>query len=182
MSVNQQLLQSMQTNRGRSLLDASDGKSVFLVFLRHFGCTFCREALNDISLLKPQIEQMNTDLIFVHMSDTETAEEYFRRFNLSNSEHIGDPDCVYYQKFGLVKGSFNQLLGFHNFIRGIEAGVVHGHGIGRFLGDGFQMPGLFLLQEGRVMHSFIHKYAGERPDYKDFLDCCPPMNFNPAVS
>jgi hypothetical protein len=182
MPVNQELLEKMCTNRSRTLLDVSFEKSVFLVFLRHFGCTFCREALNDLSVLKPRIDGMNTDLIFVHMADDLTAEEYFRKYNLENSEHISDPLCQYYQAFGLVKGSFNQLLGFHNFIRGIDAGMLQGHGIGRFLGDGFQMPGLFLIQDGRVMHSFIHKYAGERPDYMDFVQCCPPMSLSPSVS
>ncbi len=180
MPIQKSLLKTMQTNRNRSVLAASAGQTVFLVFLRHFGCSFCREALNDISGLRKRIADMGFQLIFVHMSDEPTAEEYFQRFGLSGSEHVSDPLCRYYQGFGLVKGTFNQLLGFHNFIRGIDAGVFQGHGVGKFLGDGFQMPGLFLIQNGDIVQSFIHKYAGERPDYIDFLQCCPPFDVETA--
>ena len=33
----------------------SDEKPVLLVFLRHFGCVFCKEAMADLSKLKNEI-------------------------------------------------------------------------------------------------------------------------------
>ena len=32
-------------------------------------------------------------------------------------------------------------------------------------GDGTQMPGVFLIHRGRVLHRFIHANAADRPDY-----------------
>ncbi|MDV7393380.1 hypothetical protein RZS08_18550, partial [Arthrospira platensis SPKY1] len=63
------LLQEMITNTGNSVLDLSKQKPVLLVFLRHFGCTFCREALEDISQKRASIEANGTQIVFVHMSN-----------------------------------------------------------------------------------------------------------------
>lgn len=38
------------------------------------------------------------------------------------------------------------------------------------LGDGFQMPGVFVLYKGEIRRSFIHRYPYDRPDYKEVPD------------
>ncbi|HMQ50021.1 MAG TPA: peroxiredoxin-like family protein [Saprospiraceae bacterium] len=166
------LLGKMVTNTQQTLAELSEQQPIMLVFLRHFGCTFCREALSDLSRDRENIEASGTTLVFVHMTDYETAERYFQRFNLPGVLHISDPECRYYAAFGLVKGNFNQLFGLQTWIRGFSAGMVAGHGIGGQVGDGFQMPGVFIIQESEIKYSFIHKLASERPDYLDMLNCC----------
>jgi len=144
-----------------------------LVFLRHFGCTFCREALQDLAKKQEQIAAAGTQLIFVHMADNATAENYFERYKLRQAEHVADPSCQFYQTFGLTKGSPRQLFGLQSWIRGFEAGVIKGLGVGLQLGDGFQMPGVFAIFEGKIKSSFIHKLASDRPEHLDLLkDCC----------
>lgn len=166
------LLGEMQTNEGNSLLELSQNRPVLLVFLRHFGCTFCREALADISQERKKIEEMGIRIVFVHMTEATIAERYFSRYNLEGATHISDPDKRFYQGFGLIKGNFNQLFGLQSWIRGFSAGVVSGHGIGPQLGDGFQMPGVFAIYKGKIEESFIHKLASDRPDYLELAKCC----------
>jgi peroxiredoxin len=166
------LLYEMITNTGESLHDLSGQQPVLLVFLRHFGCTFCREALADIAARRAEIEAAGTKVVFVHMTTAEVAERYFSRYQLEGAVHIGDPECKYYTAFGLTKGNLTQLFGLQSWIRGFSAGVVSGHGIGPQLGDGFQMPGLFVIQDGEVKSSFIHKLASDRPDYIELARCC----------
>lgn len=168
----QVVMDGMATNTGDSLRSLSDGRPVLLVFLRHFGCTFCREALADIAELREELEASGIRLVFVHMTDFETAERYFNRYNLEGAVHISDPNCEYYAAFGLVKGNFTQLFGLQSWIRGFQAGLMEGHGVGIQLGDGFQMPGVFVIQDGEVKSSFIHKLASDRPDYMDLVRCC----------
>jgi len=48
--------------------------------------------------------------------------------------------------------------------RGAEA-VAAGHGLGRIVGDAMQMPGVFVLDGGRVVEEFRHRTAADRPDY-----------------
>ena len=166
------VLEEMVTNRGKSLQQLSQEQPILLVFLRHFGCTFCREALADISNERAKIESMGTKIVFVHMTDTVIAERYFTRYNLENATHVCDPEQKFYRAFGLLKGNFNQLFGLQSWIRGFSAGVVSGHGIGPQLGDGFQMPGVFVIHKNIVLESFIHKLASDRPDYVELAKCC----------
>lgn len=166
-------LSVMSTVQGEFVRAVSNDQPVLLVFLRHFGCTFCREALSDLSERKAQIEGYGGRLVLVHMSDNETAEKYFAKYNLHDVDHVADPDCKYYEAFGLTKGTARQLFGLHSWIRGFQAGVIDGHGVGtQQLGDGFQMPGVFVLRDGQVRQKFIHKLAGDRPEYVDLLAAC----------
>jgi peroxiredoxin len=165
-------LVQMVANTGDNLYDLSNRQPVMLVFLRHFGCTFCREALADIAHKRASIENTGTRIVFVHMAEHELAERYFDRYGLEGVMHISDPACRFYAAFGLVKGSLTQLFGLHSFIRGFQSSIVEGHGLGPMLGDGFQMPGVFVLHEGAVRESFIHKLASDRPDYVNLAKCC----------
>ena len=165
-------LREMILEDGRSLYELSFDQRVLLVFLRHLGCTFCREAVADLSARQNEFESEGVQLVLVHMSDKATAAEHFKKYKLNKFLAISDPELQFYEKFGLGKGSFNQLFGLRVWMRGFDAGVLHGHGIGRMMGDGFQMPGMFLLQDGMIKEKFIHQYASDRPDYVQFISCC----------
>lgn len=167
-----ELLQGMRTNTRKSVWDMSVQQPVLLVFLRHFGCTFCREALSDISKTQEMLEGKGVKIVFVHMSSRQVAERYFSRYNIQNPVYISDPSCKFYTEFGLLKGNFTQLFGLHSWIRGFQSSTLDGHGIGTKLGDGFQMPGIFVIQDGLLKNSYIHKLASDRPNYKELLECC----------
>lgn len=166
-----ELLQSMITNRGVSVLEISRKKDVLLVFLRHFGCTFCKEALKELSDLQNSEKLKNAELILVHMSLEDIASKYFEKYALGDVTRVSDPECKHYTDFGLIKGTFNQLFGFRSWVRGIEAGIIKGYGFGRQIGDGFQMPGVFVISKGKVLSEFKHKYASDKPDYLKMVSC-----------
>ena len=166
------MLKKMVTNTGKSVSELSENNTVLLVFLRHFGCTFCREALAEISLKKKSIEDGGTIIVFIHMADEETADRYFSRYQLENAIHISDPNCTLYTEFGLIKGNYRQLLGFSSWMRGFQAGIVEGHGIGKQIGDGFQMPGVFVIKNNMVRMQNIHKLSSDRPNYEALAQCC----------
>ncbi len=169
-----EIMESMVTNRGISLKDESAAQPIMLIFLRHFGCTFCREALADISDIRETIEGMGLKIVFVHMSDTAAAEPYFQSYGLHGAAHISDPMCQFYAAFGLVKGSFRQLYGLRSWIRGFQSVVIEGNGYGAEMGDASQMPGIFIIHDGKVLGSFIHKFSSDRPDYLELAKCCTP--------
>ncbi len=166
------ILQQMQTNSGTNLLKLSFQQPVMLVFLRPLGCVFCREALNEISKKRGAIENLGARIVLVHMADNETAERYFLRYNLSDIVHISDPACQFYAAFGLTKGTMTQLFGLQTWIKGFQSGVKGGGEVLQ-VGDGFQMPGVFILQEGEIKEEFIHKLVSDRPDYLGLVkNCC----------
>lgn len=160
------------TNTGKNIEEISKNQTVLLVFLRHFGCQFCRSGLDDLSKIRTRIEETGTELIFVHMATHEVAEAYFQKFNLSGVQHVSDPDCILYVDFGLVKGSTTQLFGLQSWYRGFTLGAKYGSEVGQHLGDNFQMPGVFVIYNGFIKNSFIHKNVSERPDYFQLIACC----------
>ena len=165
-------LTQIRTQRGESLWDLTHKSPVLVVFLRHFGCVFCKEALTELGKLKAYFEKLNTRLVLVHMADEDTAKGFFSQFGLEDADAVSDPDTRVYQQFGLVKGELSQMMGMKVWLRTLQQGVVKGHGLSTHLiGDGFQMPGVFLLFEGQIKEKFIHKTVADRPDYKRLAVC-----------
>lgn len=171
--VSRALLQTAITQQGQSIDEKSLKGSVLLVFLRHFGCVFCREAIKDLSKKRKGLADRGVEIVFVHMSDNETAQEYFDRYNITGVDSISDPSCALYQQFGLMKGRPGQLFGLKNWVRGFEVFVKDPTIVSvKQIGDGFQMPGVFLIKDSEVKQSFIHKSAADKPDYDQIVDCC----------
>lgn len=164
-------LDLFDTSEGISLLEMTNRWPTLIVFLRHFGCTFCREALNDIKEVRNNIEIKGTRIVVVHMMDEDSADKQLANFGLADIPHISDPESLLYKKFRLHKGSLSQLFGFKVMVRGIIAGLVKGNGIGKEMGDIYQMPGVFLLRRGEIVNKYVHQTAADRPDYEDLAAC-----------
>lgn len=157
------------TNTGESIYDLSMQSSVLLVFLRHFGCIFCREALGDLADKRDDFQSKKIEFVFVHMAKPEVAEKYFDDYNLHGVRHVSDEKTELYAKFGLVKGNFNQLFGFNTWVRGFEATRNGYMWAMRGVGDSLQMPGIFLISKGQLRNSYVHKRVSDRPDYEKLI-------------
>ena len=158
-------------NGGEKLSELADKQPIMLVFLRFFGCSFCRESISDIAKRRKKLEEQGFRIVFVHMAPNPlTAESFFKKYKLFPVDHIADPGKVYYQAFGLGAYTPQQLLGFTTWVRGFQAAILEGHGAtyqSEELGDGFQMPGVFVLHKGEIRNSFVHKNQYDRPDYEE---------------
>jgi len=165
------LLDGFSTQKGDSLDELSFSRPLFLVFLRHFGCTFCREAIGVLREKRESIEGEGMQIIFVHMGDPGQADRYFEKYRFQGATHVSDPDCILYQRFQLKRGSFNQLFGLKSWVRGFQAGVLKGYGLGKLVGDGFRMPGVFVLYRGKIVKAYRHTHAADQPDYQDLASC-----------
>lgn len=161
----------VSTTSGETLAQMAEKQPVMLVFLRFFGCSFCREAISDIANRRQKFENNGFRVVFVHMApNAAVAEKFFRKYKLFPVDHISDPEKRFYALFGLGRGTPQQLFGLMNWIRGFQASVLEGHGAELEtpeLGDGFQMPGVFVLHKGETIRSFVHRYAHDRPDYEE---------------
>ncbi len=160
------LLAEALTGGGESLLEMSRRCPVLVVFLRHSGCTFCREALADLSRQRARIEESGARLALVHMGSRESFAEFAGGYGLADVAAVSDPQRRLYRGMGLRRGKLSQLLGWSVWWRGAKS-FFSGHRAGLLEGDGTQMPGAFLLHEGRVVRSFLHRTAADRPDYVD---------------
>lgn len=166
-----------RTHLGVTLDELSRLSPILLVFLRHTGCTFCREALADLARQRGEIEASGVRIVLVHMSTEKQADSFFRRYGLESLPRVSDPRRSLYRAFGLGRGGLLRLFGPKVWIRGFEAAVLRRHGIGRLVGDGFQMPGVFLVFHGEVLASYRHHSAADRPDY---LSMVRPRSSQPS--
>lgn len=163
---------SARTNTGASIAELSDDRPVLVVFLRHAGCTFCREALTDLARARPSFHERGVQLVLVHMGpEDESARQFFDSFGVSDVPRISDPGRGLYRALGLRRGSLGQLFGPGVWARGFRAGIIDRHLVGKLVGDGFQMPGVFLVQRRRVVSSFVHRTAADRPEYEAIAAC-----------
>jgi peroxiredoxin len=158
-------IETAVTQSGENLVALSEASPVLLVFLRHGGCTFCREALGDIARFRSRIENSGVRIVLVHMGDAEAIEKLLDKYGLTQLDRISDPERNLYREFGLARGRFRQLFGPKVLWRGFLAGVLAGHGIGRISADSRQMPGLFLVDSSGIVRRFRHRTAADRPDY-----------------
>jgi peroxiredoxin len=156
----------IRTESGAELLALSRESAVLLVFLRHFGCSFCRKAISDIAELTPELARRNVRPVFVHLGTPEIAHAHFAYYNIPDVARIHDPDARLYREFGLgrehpAQSLINPKVLWSWFIRG----DIFRYGIGRISTDAHQMPGVFFLRDGKIIRSFRHRNISDHPDY-----------------
>lgn len=168
-----------RTASGRTLAEVSRGRPILVVFLRHFGCAFCREAVADLARERAAIEAQGTGLAFVHMGSESEAAAFFARYGLADVERVGDPEGRLYRAVRLARGGGRQLLSPTIVRRGLAA-ALQGHLPGRIGGDPRQLPGVFLVLDGTTVREFRHANAADRPDYLE-LAACPLPTARPTA-
>ncbi len=159
-------LERYTTQEGITLNALSQTSPLMLVFLRHFGSPFCREALSELSRKRQAIEASGLRILLVHMGTDEAARTFFTRYQLDDLPRVSDPRCALYRAFGLNKGSFSQLFSMRIWWRTFQAAILAGHGFGRVVGELFQMPGVFIVHQGRMMGGYRHPSVADHPDYE----------------
>lgn len=166
------LLAQARTNTGQTLLELSRDRRLMLVFLRHTGCPFCREAMADLHRAQSEIER-DARLVLVHQAPEDAEnEEFFRGAGLGDVPRVSDPGRDLYRAMGLERGSLWAVFGPYVWLRSIQA-MLSGRRLGRMIGDVFQMPGVFVIENGRVVGAYRHRSQADRPDYRA-LACTAP--------
>jgi peroxiredoxin len=161
--IDPDLLAAYTSQDGHSLKELA-ARPLFLVFLRHFGCTFCREAVDTISKKRAEIEGGGSRLAFVHLGTEEKAQWFFKPYGLLDVPRFSDPEGPLYQAFGLLRWEWRQYLNSESILRMLLA-WTHGHFTGLPAGDIQRMPGAFLMDRGEIRKAFRHKLVSDRPDY-----------------
>lgn len=117
------------------------------------------------------IEATGTRVAFVHMGTEEQAKDFFARWGDDDVARFSDPEARLYHSFGLKRGSLGQLFNLTVLTRGIDVAILKGFGGGKMIGDAFQMPGVFLIHQGKILKEFRHETQADRPDYEAMAVC-----------
>lgn len=161
------VLRKFRTESGRTLLDLADESPILLVFLRHFGCSFCREALDRVSKIQDQLRSRGVRPVFVHLGSPDRARPYFDYYNLSAAERVSNPDASLYTDpvFALPRRNpLLQLVQLKVWIGWLRS-LFHRYWIGPIREDASQMPGVFFLRDRAIVRSFRYRTTADQPDY-----------------
>jgi hypothetical protein len=162
-----EVLGAYRAESGRTLLELTGESPVLLLFLRHFGCSFCRETLDRVAQIRGKLEAKGVRPVFVHLGTPERAKPYFDYYNLSDVERVSNPDAGLYQNpvFGL--GRTNPFSHFFRpaVVKAWVTGAIRSYGIGLIKEDGEQMPGVFYLRDGKIANFYRYRTIADRPDY-----------------
>jgi hypothetical protein len=155
-----------RTESGKTLLELVDERPVLLVFLRHFGCAFCRQAIDDVSKIRAELTARRVQVVFVHLGSPERAKPYFDYYGLSDVERVSNPDGSLYRDpaFTLARVSVFQLFRPAVWIGWLK-GAVFKYRIGLLKEDIQQMPGVFFLRDRAIANVYRHRTIADRPNY-----------------
>jgi hypothetical protein len=162
-----QTLASIQTESGASLLALTEESPVLLIFLRHFGCSFCRMTISQIGELRAELTARHVRPVFVHLGTSEIARAHFDFYGLSDVERINDPEAAIYRSavFALGRQSpWWQLVNPVVWFAWLK-GTIFKYGIGKIEGDGSQMPGVFFLKGPKIVRKFLYKNISDQPNW-----------------
>jgi hypothetical protein len=155
----------LMTNKGERFSELEEKEKLFLVFLRHFGCTFCRETMAELARQRHEVEGMGFKIVLVHMVQPDIAADILHVYDLGDLSHISDVHQRLYRRFGLGKTTIKSLMGIPNWWRAFVAGILKGHLVGKPAGDPFQMPGVFVMERKKILNTFTYRYVSDLPNF-----------------
>lgn len=173
MSDFSELLASRRTDRGHTLAELSAGRTVLVLFLRHLGCSFCREMLAEVAGVRDRLRADGTAIVIVHMGSPQQGDRIRAAFGLDEAESISDPQRELYKAFDLQRGRLGQLISPRLFLRGLRA-IFAGHWPRPPVGDPYQLAGSFLLRDGKVVKAHRSRDVADHPDFADFACSIEP--------
>lgn len=146
-----------------TLQDQLDDGVYLLVFLRHFGCMFCREALTDIRSAADADPNFPRVLFFFQGSATE-GRAFLRRY-WPGVRAVADPDQVLYEMFGVRRAGLIEGLGPSVVLGARRRAKAKGHENGPRSGDVWRMPGVFAVLGRKIVWSYKPAHAADHPDF-----------------
>lgn len=149
---------------GPTLGDNLSGQPTLMVFLRHFGCIFCREMVADIREVA-EADPAYPRVLFFYMAEPNEGEPFFAK-HWPGAHAIADKPKRFYTAFDVGRGGVVEMFGPESWLCGAKA-AMKGHTIGGTKGgDAWTLPTLLLVEGGRhITWAYHGKNASDHPDF-----------------
>lgn len=145
---------------GQTLKEELGDAPKLLVFVRHFGCIFCRELIADLRDLSEKHSEL-PKILFFYQGTVSDGRDFFASL-WREAKAIADLPKVFYNGFGLERGGVKEMFGAEVWACGVRA-ALKGHFIGAPVGDPWTMPGIFLAHQQQIVWQHRFKHAGDHP-------------------
>ncbi|MGH2915320.1 MAG: SelL-related redox protein [Solirubrobacteraceae bacterium] len=145
-----------------------DGPLV-ISFMRHFGCTFCREHLEHLRARYAEITDAGADVVAVFHYGAQAARDFCDARELPFG-CVGDPLRAAYADLDIGRGRGRELYGWGVVRRALPAYRTAGGTRGPQGGDIAQLPGTFVVaSSGRVTLAHYARNAADNPSMATIL-------------
>ena len=99
------------------------------------------------------------------MGNEEQALKFFTKLGAQHEHRVSDHERKLYRAFSLQRGRLSQLFGMRVWKREVRDRIYLTHGVGRIIGDSFQLPGVFLVHRSQIIKAFRHESIADKVDY-----------------
>jgi prostamide/prostaglandin F2alpha synthase len=147
-----------------------------LVFLRHFGCVFCRQLAVDIHRHRHDFEDADVELVAIGFGTPEQGRAFLNGQNI-DLKLLLDPDRKVYELAGAKVATLNEVIGPLQIWRGLKAtimsrvkqGSIAVHQ-GRIIGHAAQLGGVLVIApDGSVRYAYLSEESGDNPPAREVL-------------
>ena len=143
------------------------GRTAVLVFVRHFGCIFCRQQMADVRPLIEPVRALGAALVVIGQGTVEEARA-FSAEQAVDVQIVTDPTRQAYCAMEMRR-SRGSVLSARVFRRALRA-WGRGFRQTRPAGDPFQQGGVVIIDgTGVERYVFISREAGDHPPPEDIL-------------
>lgn len=138
---------------------------LLLAFTRHFGCTQCKEMLEELVQGREKIEQAGLKLVVITQGTPEMTAQFALQY-APGLFLLADPERKAYAAYGLERGTLFQTFLNWNVWKAIRTSQKKGYRVetppaGQ---DAMQMSGSFIIsKEGRIELPFYYDHIADHP-------------------
>lgn len=140
-------------------------KPLLLAFTRHFGCTQCKEMLEELVEGKQRIHQAGLELAVVMQGTPESTAIFSRRY-APGLLCLADPERQAYEAYGLERGNLFQTFLNPKVWSAVSRSRKKGYDVapppaGQ---DAMQMSGTFIIgSNGKIKLPFYYDHIADHP-------------------
>lgn len=140
-------------------------KPLLLAFTRHFGCTQCKEMLEELVAGRDQIEKAGLRIVVIMQGTPEATKVFAERF-APGLLCLADPDRKAYEAYGLERGDLFQTFLNPRVWAAISRAKQKGYKVetppeGQ---DAMQMSGTFIINRtGKIALPYYYDHIADHP-------------------
>lgn len=128
----------------------------------------------DVAAAKRAIHDAGVNIAFVHGASSIEAAPWFAKYGLDDVIAVSDPGRAHYKAFSLGRTSAAALVDPRVWGRGAVCALSHGFGA-QTPEMMRQLPGVFVVQQDRILAEYRHRSPADRPDYLALVRTLPAL-------
>jgi peroxiredoxin len=140
-------------------------KPLLLAFTRHFGCTQCKEMLDELVEAREKIEKAGLSLAVINQGSPKSTALFAKQF-APGLLMLCDPEREVYEAYGLERGNLFQTFLNTNVWKAVSRAQKKGYKVepapeGQ---DAMQMSGTFIIStNGHILLPYYYDHIADHP-------------------